>query len=118
MVPQQPPPPEPSYPKVDIKEFRTHFQNKSAVIVDARSTKSYAQGHVRGAINVPAGEKEQYTDQYLRHLDPSQLIIIYCSSPTCSASDVVYEYLTTQGFSNMRLFGPGWQKLASARDLR
>lgn len=106
-------PPEPSaYPSVDFEEFSAHVQNNSAVIVDARSPKSFAGGHVRRAINIPAGEKESYTDQYLRHLDHDRLILIYCSNPTCHASDMLYEYLATLGFTNMRLYGPGWQQLA------
>ncbi|HKQ47953.1 MAG TPA: rhodanese-like domain-containing protein [Phycisphaerae bacterium] len=118
LVRQESPPELPTYPSVDFEELSEHIQNKSAVIVDARSAKSFSGGHVRGAINVPAGEKEAYTEQYLRQLDHDRLIIIYCSNPTCHASDMLYEYLASQGFTNMRLFVPGWQRLASAKELR
>lgn len=118
LVPQNPPPELPTYPSVNFQEFSTHVQNKSAVIIDARSSKSFSRGHVRGSINIPAGEKEAYTEQYLGQLDPDRLIIIYCSSSTCHASDMLYEYLSTKGFTNMRLYGPGWQQLASASELR
>jgi rhodanese-related sulfurtransferase len=118
MVREDVPPPLPAYPSVDFEELSAHVQNKSAVIIDARSQSSFARGHVRGAINIPAGEKESYTDQHLRHLDRDQLMIIYCGSSTCHASDMLYDYLTTQGFSNMRLYPPGWQRLATATNLQ
>jgi rhodanese-related sulfurtransferase len=105
------------YPSVDFNEFSAHVRNKSAVIIDARSSLSFAGGHVHGALNIPSGQKEAYTDQYFRPLNPARLIIIYCSSPTCHASDMLYEYLNTQGFTNMRLFPPGWQRLSQANDL-
>lgn len=118
LVQQDPPPPSPTYPSVNFEELRTHVRNKSAVVVDARSASSFTRGHVRGAINIPAGEKETYTEQYLRQLEPGQLIIIYCSSPTCHASDMLYEYLATQGFTNMRLYTPGWQQLAKVSEIQ
>jgi hypothetical protein len=31
---------------------------------------------------------------------------------------MVYEYLVPQGFTNMRVFKPGWEVLASIGDLR
>lgn len=108
----------PVYPSVDIEELSQHVKNNSAVIIDARSPKRFAEGHVRGAINIPAGEKESYTEQYLRNRDPGQLIIIYCSSTTCHASDLLYEYLLSQGFTNLRLFSPGWAAIAPAKHLR
>jgi rhodanese-related sulfurtransferase len=106
------------YPSVDFNELSAHVRNKSAVIVDARSSLSFAGGHVRGAINIPVEQKESSTEQYLRHLNPDQLIIIYCGGSTCHTSEMLYEYLLTQGFTNMRIFVPGWQRLASANDLR
>jgi len=31
---------------------------------------------------------------------------------------MVYEYLVLRGFTNMRVFKPGWEELASASDIR
>jgi hypothetical protein len=31
---------------------------------------------------------------------------------------MVYEYLASQGFTNMRVFKPGWAAIALAKDLR
>jgi rhodanese-related sulfurtransferase len=111
------PTPSPAHPRVGYDEFRQLVHDRSALIIDARSPEKFAQGHIRGAINIPSTQKEAYTDKSLRGVDSNQPIVIYCGSDSCPASDIVYDYLVTQGFTNMRVFPPGWATLDSARDL-
>ncbi|HWL92102.1 MAG TPA: rhodanese-like domain-containing protein [Phycisphaerae bacterium] len=103
--------------EISHDDFRTLIQNQSALIIDARGPEQFAEGHVRGAINVPAGEMEDYAASKLQNVDRSQPIVLYCSSQTCHASEMVYEYLVGQGFTNMRVYSPGWLVLKSARDM-
>jgi rhodanese-related sulfurtransferase len=88
------------------------------VIIDARGPADFALGHIRGALNMPAGQKEAYMAQISQSVAPDQFIVIYCNGPHCGSGDMVYDYLVPQGFSNMRVFKPGWEALASAKDLR
>ena len=103
---------------ITLDEFRGHLQNNTAVIIDAREPEDFALSHIRGAFNMPAEQKEAYMGEINRDVAMSQFIIIYCGGPECSAGDAVYDYATSQGFSNMRVFKPGWQTLASSRDLQ
>jgi len=103
---------------ITLDEMREHVRSQTAVIIDARGPLEFVLGHVRGAFNMPAGEKEAYMPQISQTVAPGQLIIIYCNGPRCNSSDMVYEYLVPQGFTNMRVFEPGWGALASVRDLR
>lgn len=103
---------------ITLAEFRGHLQNNTAVIIDAREPEDFAQSHVRGALNMPAEQKEAYIGDINRDVATSQFIIIYCGGPECSAGDMVYDYAASQGFSNMRIFKPGWQTLASSHDLQ
>jgi rhodanese-related sulfurtransferase len=104
---------------ISYEEFRVHARNHDAIIVDARDPLAYSLGHVQGAINIPAGEKQPYRERYLRNADPNQLILIYCNSASCHSSDMLAEHLVAEGFTNVRVFSPGWQVLsARARDLR
>jgi len=110
----------PSDPHYDITldEIREHVRNQTAVFIDARGPADFAAAHVRGAFNMPAGRKESYVGQLRQRVAPGQLIIIYCNGPHCDSGDMLYEYLASQGFTNMRVFKPGWAGMASARDLR
>jgi rhodanese-related sulfurtransferase len=110
----------PSDPRyaITLEEIRELVQNQSAVIIDARGSRDFALGHIRGAFNMPAGQAAAYMLQLSLVAMPNQLIIIYCNGPHCDSGDMVYEYLAPQGFTNMRVFKPGWEELASASDLR
>jgi rhodanese-related sulfurtransferase len=102
---------------VTLDEIREHVRNQTAMIIDARGTSAFAEGHVHGAFNMPAGHKEEYIGQLSQRVARDELIIIYCNGPHCDSGDMVYEYLAAQGFSNMRVFKPGWAALSSAKDL-
>jgi rhodanese-related sulfurtransferase len=103
---------------ITLEQIHEHVRNGTAVVIDARTTELYARGHVRGSINLPAGEVAKYLPQFEQAVGRDQFIIIYCNGPRCGSSDMVYEYLAAQGYTNMRVFSPGWLKLASAKALR
>lgn len=102
---------------ITLEELRDHVQNNTAVIIDAREPDDFAEGHLAGAFNVPVQQKESYMARSFRDLPTDQFIIIYCGGPQCEAGDTVYDYATSQGFSNVRVYRPGWQSLARMRDL-
>jgi rhodanese-related sulfurtransferase len=103
---------------ITLDEIRAHVRNQTAMFIDARGPLDFADGHIRGAFNMPAGRMQAYVEQLSQMATPDQLLIIYCNGPHCDSGDMVYEYLLSQGFTNMRVFKPGWAALASAKDLR
>lgn len=102
---------------ISIDEFRDHIRNNSAVIVDAREAKQFTRGHVQGAVNIPAGDEGAYIARFRKDVEPNDLIIVYCGGPECPASENVARYLSAQGFTNIRVYKPGWQELSKI-DLR
>jgi len=103
---------------ITLDKLRELVRDNAVVVIDARGPSDFALGHVRGALNVPAGQKEVYMAQISDSIAPGQFIVIYCNGPHCDSGDMVYEYLVPQGFNNMRVFKPGWEAIASASDLR
>jgi rhodanese-related sulfurtransferase len=104
-----------------LDEFRDHVRNRTAVVIDARSAGDFGRGHVRGARNLPPGstaEMEAALARLRLQPDTEQLVIIYCSSASCESGDMVGEFLATHGFTNLRVFTPGWSLLATTPDLR
>jgi len=97
---------------ITLDEFRGHVNNQSAIIVDAREPKHFNKGHVRGAINIPAGDEDAYMAKFRKDVGSNDLIIVYCGGPDCPAGDNVATYLNTQGFTNLRVYKPGWQQLS------
>jgi rhodanese-related sulfurtransferase len=43
----------------------------------------------------------------LQSLDPETTIIVYCSNPGCTASELVYQRLIDRGFKNTRRYAGG-----------
>jgi len=103
---------------ITLEQIRNHVQNQSAVLIDARLPDQFARGHIRGAINVPAGDAASYVPQVEQAAGRDDLLIIYCNGPSCGSSDMVCDYLRTQGFNNIRVYSPGWKALASAKNLQ
>ncbi len=106
---------------VTLDEIRECVRDQTAVLIDARGPESFARGHIRGALNLPAGPPDQMAARLAElgaHLAPDQRIILYCASATCGSADMVAEYLAGQGFLNTRVYSPGWELLATAKDLR
>ncbi|MGE0495609.1 MAG: rhodanese-like domain-containing protein [Vulcanimicrobiota bacterium] len=52
---------------------------EGAVFVDARSSAEFRQGHVRGAISLPA----EPSPETLARLQLASRVVIYCSGPDC-----------------------------------
>lgn len=96
---------------ISLGEFRRHVNDQTAVIVDARESSGFNRGHVRGAVNIPAGSESEYVDR-LHGVGFDELIIVYCGGPDCPAGENVAAYLASKGYTNVKVFKPGWQQLS------
>jgi 3-mercaptopyruvate sulfurtransferase SseA len=65
----------PEIPRVSLADAKAAYDAKSAVFVDARSADSYAQGHIPGALSIPA---DQLANR-LGELKKGDWIITYCT---------------------------------------
>lgn len=97
---------------ITLDDLRTHIRDGSAVIVDARPSKDFRKGHVTGALNIPTGEENTYIAKFQKDVAPDQLVIVYCGGPDCLMGDSVATYLTQQGYTNVKVYRPGWQELS------
>lgn len=64
--------------------------------------------HIPGSINVT--RPEQVADL----LDPDDEIVVYCSNPACTASQMAYQVLTSRGYENVRRYTGGVQEWEEA----
>ncbi len=62
-------------PRVSLEDAKKAFDTQSAIFVDVRDSTSYAQQHVKGALNIPLGDLESR----LNELPKDQWIILYCT---------------------------------------
>lgn len=102
---------------VGLPEFRSAVDTKNTLILDARPSVFFEQGHVPGALNLA---RDAFARDY-RRLTPvlksatDKPIIVYCSGGDCHDSRLVANALLSLGFSNVSVFTGGWEEWSKAR---
>lgn len=64
--------------RLTADEFEQHLQHDNILLVDVRTPQEFAQGHLRGAVNI-----DIYNDNFLsrmQSLDTTQTLLLYCHS--------------------------------------
>lgn len=77
--------------------------NKKLLVINVLSSKYYHDCRIRGSINVPNDELEEYA----KPLDREVPIVVYCASYECSASMIGWKILHKMGFKNVWAYEGG-----------
>ncbi|WP_151772199.1 rhodanese-like domain-containing protein [Streptomyces abyssomicinicus] len=72
------------------------------VLVDTRSTESWDQGHVPGALHLPTALLPQLAD---RLLDPAVPVVTYCWGPGCNGATRAALALSLRGYRVKEMLG-------------
>ena len=77
------------YKDLSVEEFQKMLiSDASAQLLDVRTPKEYAEGHIPGAINID-WQAEGFTEAVKEQLDPSRPVLIYCRRGRRSAEAAV-----------------------------
>jgi 3-mercaptopyruvate sulfurtransferase SseA len=93
---------------IDMAEASHLFREKAVVFVDARPKSQYLEGHIRGALNLPWQEVDQYFTEMADRIDGSEMIVTYCDGESCDLSHALALFLQEMGFANVRVLVNGW----------
>lgn len=74
----------PPTPRYLMKAEHSSMSMQPAFIIDVRSPMEYANGHLKGAVNIPHDRIEQAIDS-LEGLEKTSAIMLYCQSGARSA---------------------------------
>lgn len=74
---------------------------KDYIIIDARTTEEFNEGHIEGAILIPEYEIGERAEKELPNKD--QLILVYCRSGR--RSKIAAQALADLGYTNVKEFG-------------
>ena len=98
-------------------------QSAGAVIVDTRVASEYAEGHIKGAVNVPYREKSEKAvgfdagkDEFnLAKLpaDKAAAVVIYCNGPECWKSFKGSTAALKGGYTNVLWYREGFPQWKS-----
>lgn len=98
----------PTYAWVDVDAA----MKTGAVLVDARGADQFAQGHIEGAINVPAGDEAAFASL---PADKGTKLIFYCGGPACNASTKAAHKAASLGYSNVGEYKGGYPEWSKAQ---
>lgn len=89
---------------VSVTEVKALVEAKSAVIIDVNGAKSYAAGHVPGALSFAA-----IKDNLAASLsaDKGALIVAYCGNPKCGAYLKAAKAVQKLGYTNIKHMAAG-----------
>lgn len=98
----------------DTVEARRIAQARSHLILDARPAKDYAGGHLPGAISLPLDDYDNVFPHVVILLMTGQPVMTYCSGLVCDESFLLTRRLLEQGFTNVVLYGGGFEEWTAA----
>ena len=91
-----------SYEQITPEQAKTIMDTESDyIIIDARTTEEFAEGHIENAILIPEYEIADRAEKELP--DKEQLILVYCRSGR--RSKIASEELVKLGYTNIKEFG-------------
>ena len=96
-------------PKAIKLDFAYKLFNDGIKFIDSRSPEEFAEGHVKGAVNIPFYGSENYLD-VINRLNKNEIIVTYCSSADCDISILSGDELFEMGFKRVYVFIGGYDE--------
>lgn len=97
-------------PEIDVQKTKTLVAEKSATIVDIRDSRSYAAGHIPGAIRVDDGNVRSF----LEETPKDRKIIVCCYHGHSSLSAAAF--FMAQGFTDVASMSGGFAAWDGTRE--
>ncbi len=104
----------PNLRMITVQETEDLWRTGGAAFVDARAAELYAQGHVPGALSAPPAGSEAELPTFFERLPLEGPIVIYCEGGDCHSSLALAKRLHEKGFTDLRVFGGGWEEWRAA----
>lgn len=98
---------------IDTETLRAwQFQERNFVLVDTLPEKSFAKGHLPGAINIVSDDILQRAPERLP--DKHALVVVYCASATCKRAGLSAERLESLGYARVHHYLGGKKNWVAA----
>ena len=94
---------------MQVKDF---FDQREAVFVDAREETAYGQGHITGAVSLPASAPGAGLGRFRQDVPLSAFVVVYCNGFGCHDSMTVGAILLKAGYRSVFVYEggfPEWQ---------
>ena len=93
---------------ISLDESLRLHESGEVLFLDARPESQYAEGHLKGAVNLPWQDLDRYFMEVIDRLDGAGAIITYCDGETCDLGHELALFLIETGFENVYVLVNGW----------
>ncbi|MDI6616914.1 MAG: rhodanese-like domain-containing protein [Syntrophaceae bacterium] len=93
---------------IPLAEAARLFSEQAALFIDARYEEDYADGHIKGALNLPWDDVQTRFPDIAGAIPRDRVIITYCDGETCYLSHDLAIFLREKGFKEVRELVNGW----------
>ena len=113
VVPSKPVSPAAAKPgEIGLGEFQAFALVRKGVVIDARGSIFYGEGHVPSALNI---SREGFRADYQRlgprlNIHKADAIAVYCSGADCHDADLVADALAGLGYEKLHIYREGWEE--------
>ena len=99
---------------ITLREAEDLWAVGEIVIFDARPERSFREGHVPRARNLPEAESRQKFPADVLELPRERVIVVYCEGGDCQSSLALAKRLHDEGFKDIRVMTGGWAEWIKA----
>ena len=92
------------FPDISIKALKKAIEAKKVVLIDVNGTKSWAKGHIPGAVNFESQEAKLAS---VLPADKKALVVAYCGGPKCKAYQAAATAAEKLGYKNVKHLSAG-----------
>lgn len=99
-----------SFPDISVEDLQKAISSKKVAVIDVNGPKSFANGHIPGAIEFSVQKKKL---QSLLPKNKDTLVVAYCGGPSCRAYLRGANAAAELGYTNVRHLSAGisgWKK--------
>ena len=106
----------PNHPNMDLASDEITLEMlarlpQPIMIIDARSSKEFAAGHVKNAYNISESEFERHLSKFLDAWIPDSTLIVYCNPGACNSSRSIANRLKNEcGMKRVYVLKDDWRK--------
>ena len=93
-------------PTITAEALQKKQSEGDMLVINVLTKEQYANCHISGSISMPIG---QFKDG-AQHLDPTQPVVLYCSTYLCTVSSLAAKILVDMGFVSVHIYKGGIQE--------
>jgi rhodanese-related sulfurtransferase len=100
--------------ETDATQVKADLGLAGVLVLDARDSEGYAEGHIPGALNLPVDDFDSHYQTLMERIEESALTIVYCDGGDCELSHDLAVMLRDLGHGPLQLFPGGYEEWIEA----